>query len=248
VRRLFRYTACPLALLLILPAVAFGLPSLSANPANKLVSRGIDPLQYDPATHCTGKTTKGASALVGWLQRNAAGVSWGTYRCEMWSKNTASLHAEGRAVDWHPASKADAMALIKLLLAPDRTGNPVALARRMGVQGLIYDCKQWYGNPDGTLGEYSYCYGANGKRKKNIDPTQAHMDHVHIELNRRGAALRTTFWDANVTYPIDPQPLPEPLPQQPLPVDPVPTAPASGGSAPWDEPSGGAYYPHGSPR
>jgi hypothetical protein len=38
---------------------------------------------------------------VEWLERNAGGVSWGILRCELWGKGRASLHAEGRAVDWH---------------------------------------------------------------------------------------------------------------------------------------------------
>jgi hypothetical protein len=192
---------------LALPATAAALPSLSANAANKLVKRGIDPLRYDRATHCTGHATKGANALVAWLQKNSAGVSWGIYRCEMWGKHEASLHAEGRAVDWHldagnPAEKRAAYKLIELLLAPDKAGNNIALARRMGIQGLIFDCKQWYGDFEGTLSNYSYCYGKNGKRKKGLDPTQAHMNHIHIELNKLGAAKKTTFWNPSVTYPL----------------------------------------------
>ena len=181
---------------------ALALPSLAHNPANAMLSRGIDPMQYDDATHCTGKDTPGALALQSWLEGNASGVSWGIYRCEMWGKHSASLHAEGRAIDWHPSSSAAAHALIALLLSPDRAGNPVALARRMGIQGLIYGCHAWWGSPDGQLGDYSYCYDKHGKRKHNLDPTQAHMNHVHIELNKRGAAKKTTFWDRSLTYPV----------------------------------------------
>jgi hypothetical protein len=224
------------AVALLAPAAATALPSLSANPANKLLARGIDPMHYDPATHCTGKDTPGALALLAWLERNARGVSWGIYRCEMWAKHSASLHSEGRAIDWHPASAADARALIRLLLAPDRAGNPVARARRMGIQGLIYDCQAWWGSPDGQLGDYSYCYGKNGKRKKNLDPTQAHMNHVHIELNKRGAAKKTTFWNRSISYPVDappaqvPSPAPTPEPQAPV----TPPAPATPPAPTWD--------------
>jgi hypothetical protein len=41
------------------------------------------------------------TAFVGWLQRHADGVSWGTYRCERWGPREASRHAGSRAVDWH---------------------------------------------------------------------------------------------------------------------------------------------------
>lgn len=45
----------------------------------------------------------------------------------------------------------------------------------MGVQGLIFNCQSWFGGWDG-------------------------QNHVHIELNLRGAAMKTTFWNKNVTY------------------------------------------------
>ena len=36
-----------------------------------------------------------------WLEKNARGSFWGIMRCERSGKNSASLQAEGRAVDWH---------------------------------------------------------------------------------------------------------------------------------------------------
>jgi hypothetical protein len=63
----------------------------------------------------------------------------------------------------------------------------------MGVQGLIFNCRDWWSGQSG-LGRYSYCYRSNGKRKRGLDRTQAHMDHVHIELNWPGARKRTSFW------------------------------------------------------
>src|SRR3954447_5391893 len=202
-----RYIVClATALALAIPAVASALPSLSANPANKMLSRGIDPIQYDEATRCNGgKIPAGTKAVLAWLEKNAAGVNWGEYRCEVWGKKSASLHSAGRAIDWHPSSMAAGHALVKLLLAKDKDGNAAALARRMGIQGLIFDCKAWFGNWDAQMGNYSYCYGKNGKRKKGLDPTQAHMNHVHIELNLAGAAKKTTFWNKNVSFPVQEQ-------------------------------------------
>jgi hypothetical protein len=211
------YIVCLAALLaLTCASAAPALPSITANPANKLLSRGIDPIQYDQATHCNGgKVPAGTKAMLAWLERNASGVNWGEYRCEMWGKKSASLHSAGRAIDWHPSSMAAGHALVKLLLAPDKDGNIAALARRMGVQGLIFDCQSWFGGWDGKLGHYSYCYGKNGKRKKGLDPTQAHMNHVHIELNLAGAAKKTTFWNRKISYaaPEPPQPQTQ---QQPI--------------------------------
>src|SRR6476646_3133788 len=93
------------AVALAIPAAAGALPSLAANPANKLLSRGIDPIQYDSATHCNGgKVYAGTMAMVRWLEKNASGVNWGEYRCEPWGKGQASVHSAGRAIDWHPTS------------------------------------------------------------------------------------------------------------------------------------------------
>jgi hypothetical protein len=230
------YSVClAVAIALAIPAMASALPSLKANPANKLLSRGLDPIQYDRATKCNGgKVPAGTKAMVAWLQHNAAGVSWGDYRCEMWGKHEASIHSAGRAIDWHPATMKDGYALVKLLLAPDKDGNIAALARRMGVQGLIYDCKSWFGSGDGEMGNYSYCYSKSGKRKKNLDPTQAHMNHVHIELNLRGAAKKTTFWNKNVSYDTpEPDPLQQPT-RQPQP----PQVPSGNGNS---QTGGGQY-------
>ncbi|MFL5895672.1 MAG: hypothetical protein ACJ76Z_11265 [Thermoleophilaceae bacterium] len=226
-RFFLRYIVCLAALFALLgTGVAVALPSLAANPANKLLARGLDPIRYDRATHCNGgKIQAGTKAMLTWLERNASGVNWGEYRCEMWGKHEASLHSEGRAIDWHPSSAGAAKALVKLLLAPDKNGNAAALARRMGVQGLIFDCRSWFGNWDGRMGDYSYCYTKSGKRKAHLDPTQAHMNHVHIELNKLGAAMRTTFWNKSVRYPVQ-EPAPQVPPRQPSPgQEPAQTAP-----------------------
>src|SRR3954447_3098276 len=199
-----RYIVClAAAIALAIPAAASALPTVSANPANKLLSRGIDPIHYDDATKCNGgHVLAGTMAMVHWLEKNASGVNWGEDRCEMWGKKSASIHSAGRAIDWHPSSMAAGRALVKLLLAADKDGNAAALARRMGVQGIIFNCKAWFGNWDAQMGDYSYCYTKRGKRKKNLDPTQAHMNHVHIELNLRGAKKRTTFWNKSISYDL----------------------------------------------
>ena len=85
------------------------------------------------------------------------------------------------------------MRLIRTLIANDRNGNHAALARRMGVQGLIFDCMDWWTGMD-KLGRYDYCYKGNGHLRHGLDRTQAHRNHVHIELDWPGARLRTSFW------------------------------------------------------
>src|SRR5258705_9794601 len=128
------------------PAQAFRLPAnfgpLPGNPADTLTAP-IDNEVYDPATHCTGpKHRKGMVALQRWLEANSHGVFWGSYRCERWGEDSASLHAEDRAIDWHldatkATDRADAKRLIDYLLAPDQAGDPHRPAPRMGVEELI---------------------------------------------------------------------------------------------------------------
>jgi len=181
------------------PAQAFRLPAnfgpLPGNPADRL-SAPIDAETYDPATHCTGpRHRKGMVALQRWLQTNSRGEFWGSYRCELWGKHSASLHAEDRAIDWHPSDHAAARKLIDELLAPDKAGDQHALARRMGVEELIWDCSYW-GAGMQNFEKYGYCYGRSGKLRKHLDPTAAHRNHVHIGMTKRGAAAKTTFWAA----------------------------------------------------
>jgi hypothetical protein len=197
--------ACAATVLAIAaPAGAFRLgpvvSPVAGNPADRLASLPADPEAYDPATHCAPKPHPGMVALVAWLGRNARGTSWGTYRCEKWGPHEASLHAENRAVDWHldvsvPADRAAARKLIDLLLAPDPTGLPHALARRMGVEEIIWDCSYW-GARMQEFKPYSPCYGKDGARKKHVDPTIGHRNHLHIGMSKAGAAKRTSFWVA----------------------------------------------------
>ena len=188
--------AAPSAYAFRLPAE---LPPIANNPADRFVNVGIDEIEYDGARRCTPKARRpGAAAFVGWLQRNAHGVFWGSYRCEKWGRNSASLHAENRAVDWHlnvydRAERAHAAGLIAMLLAPDSEGNPHALARRMGVQEIIWDCSYW-GAGMTQFKPYSPCFKRNGRPNKKVDRTTAHRDHIHFGLSKAGAAGRTTFW------------------------------------------------------
>jgi hypothetical protein len=183
-------------------AVAGG---LSPNPANHrtLVDKPIEDPRYDDANGCKRGTPKGMKALIHWLERNVRGQSWGTYRCERLKRDGFSVHSESRAVDWHldagvAKERRAAMRLIRTLLARDRAHNVHALARRMGVQGLIFDCRAWWSGME-SLGRYSYCYRRNGDLRDDLDRTQAHRDHVHIELNWPGARKQTSFWRSPVS-------------------------------------------------
>ena len=173
-------------------------PAVAGNPANRLLDRPIEPSTYDPATHCDPRAKPGVVELERWLARHVRGAFWGSYRCEKWGRHSASLHAENRAIDWHlsvhsAADRRAATELIQLLLAPDRAGNPQALARRMGVEELIWNCGYWAaGMPD--FEPYGVCYTKRGRPRRGVDDTTAHRDHIHVGMTRAGALGRTSFW------------------------------------------------------
>jgi hypothetical protein len=195
-----RIAARTFMLALVAAAMTVGVASAlpNGNPANRLLSKPIDGYAYDHAKGCRKHPMRGTVALQRWLQSNAAGVSWGIMRCSKLGRRNYSLHAEGRALDWHldarnAGQRRAANRLIKLLLATDRRGNRHALARRMGIQEIIWNCRSWWSGSDG-MGVYSVCEGKNGQIKKNVNYTLAHKDHIHFGLSWRGARKRTTFW------------------------------------------------------
>jgi hypothetical protein len=168
------------------------------NPADRLATVPVDDYRYDHARRCRRAPTAGALSLQSWLGAHFAGESWGIMRCEKLGRHDWSLHAEGRALDWHLDARTGVgrragRRLIKLLLAADRLGNPFALARRMGIQEIIWDCRAWWSGSE-TFVEYAPCYGKSGRRRRHVDPTIAHLDHIHIGLNWAGARRQTSFW------------------------------------------------------
>ena len=163
------------------------------NPANdpRLLNQPIEESSYDTATRCRPRSTPGIRLLTKWIDRHFPGDSWGVWRCERLDKDSRSLHSEGRALDWrldarNKRERRAANFLIERLLAPDELGNENALARRMGLQELIFNCRSWFHS--GELGPYSAC------DDKHVDRTTAHKDHVHIGMNRAGANAKTSFW------------------------------------------------------
>jgi hypothetical protein len=188
-----------LAVLALAPSAGAATPArVTGNPADRLASEPLDAQRYDRSRHCTSRPRAGTIALQAWLQRNVRGTSWGIMRCERLSPGNFSLHADGRALDWHldvgvPDDRREARRLIALMLAPDRLGQEHALARRMGLQEIIWDCRSWWAGTEG-LRTYSVCLNRNCDLRRRIDPTLAHRDHVHFGLSFAGAAKRTSFW------------------------------------------------------
>jgi hypothetical protein len=201
-RLIIVFATALVALALAAPASAFRLGQapvpVADNPADHLVGFAPDPEEYDPATHCSTKPKPGMTAFVGWLKRHADGVFWGTYRCERWGPHEASLHAEGRAVDWHldvsdATDRHAARRLIELFLAPDPVGTQHALARRMGVEEIIWDCSYWGAGMQDFIA-YKPCFNKHGDLRRHVDSTTAHRNHIHFGLSKAGAMRRTSYW------------------------------------------------------
>jgi hypothetical protein len=182
----------------------------SHNPANspRLLHTPIEGFRYDWGRGCKApdQIPPGMHALQRWLTRKVPrGESWGIHNCHVLPGGHWSLHSDNRAIDWHldvtnRADRHEAMELIHTLLAKDDRGNYAALARRMGIQGFIYNCHFWWArNPTAGMQRYSYCYNSHGHLRRHLDPTLAHMDHVHIELNLPGAREETSFWRTPVS-------------------------------------------------
>ena len=139
-----------------------------------------DGLRFDrPGRKCTGRATRGARALLTWMRE--AGVRQRgrstIYHC---SKHVyggrRDLHAKGRAVDFAIGTRAGAEKLIALLLADD-----YALARRMGVQEIIYRGTAWSAKTPSKV----------MRRYRGRSP---HRKRLHVGLNTFGAAKKTSFW------------------------------------------------------
>lgn len=168
-----------------------GKRTLDPNPANDpvLIKKKLDPNRYDGASGCVKRNPKGMRKLIRWMKRHTKRKTiYGTIRCD------GGVHSTGRALDWmldarKKRQKRKAMRVINTWVAKDKRGRPNALARRMGIQLIIYNCRWWQAGDRGWQ-RYSACSGG----KKNADPTQGHIDHIHIELTKPASKLRTTYW------------------------------------------------------
>jgi hypothetical protein len=166
--------------------------TLNPNPANDpvLIKKKLDPNRYDGASGCVRREPRGMRKLIRWMKRHTKrNTIYGTIRCD------GGVHSTGRALDWmldarKKRQKRFAMTVINTWLAKDRRGRNNALARRMGIQLIIYNCRWWQAG-DRDWKRYSACSGG----KKNADPTQGHIDHIHIELTKPAGKLRTSFWE-----------------------------------------------------
>lgn len=157
---------------------------------------GPDAFVSTPATRCNQGPhpwgSQGGTYLL-WLYLHhwyPRGENWGIYNCRL-----PSLHSEGRALDFHlentdPYDKAHGDQIFLWFIRQDAAGNSAAMARRFGVQEIIWNCAIWSVN--GGLRTYYRCDPNDPGFSR--DRTRRHENHVHIGQNPYGAGGYTTAY------------------------------------------------------
>jgi hypothetical protein len=150
---------------------------------------------YQPQTTCKRRPKPGVLMLADWLVARGGGYGPISRSCR---GSSTSEHKESRAFDWlldadSPTDQALAAAVLDELFAPDDTGQPHALARRMGIMYVIWD-DTMYASYDGFQAERYLSSGCRSRR--TCSPTLRHRDHMHLSLTRQGAKGLTSWYAA----------------------------------------------------
>ena len=135
---------------------------------------------YQKGTLCLTQNQPGAVAFAQLLNATYGSRTYGILR------TCAAEHGEGRALDWmisanNPEQLALANALTRWLAAPDAQGRPGAMAKRFGINYIIFNRQQWRAYDPGR--GWAPYYG--------VSP---HTDHIHFSFNWDGAYKRTSWW------------------------------------------------------
>ncbi|HEU5456018.1 MAG TPA: peptidoglycan-binding domain-containing protein, partial [Nocardioides sp.] len=165
---------------------------------------------YQKGTLCLTENQPGAVAFAKLLNATYGTRTYGILR------TCAAEHGEGRALDWminasNPDQLALANALTRWLAAPDAQGRPGAMAKRFGINYIIWNRQMWR----------AYDPGRGWAQYYGVSP---HTDHIHFSFNWDGAYKRTSWWSGvAVTTPLTgptggstPTPPPAPTPAPPI--------------------------------
>lgn len=189
--------------LVVAIAMSLTLPAVSLVPKSpyRFTSRIENLAPYVGQTKCSPTAKPGTVAFANLLLRTyPRGNSLGISRA--CSAGGTSEHKEGRAFDfginWYdPVERRQAGELLTWLLKTDRFGNRYAMARRLGIQYMIWNKRIWGAyNASGGWRPYS---GAS-----------AHREHIHFSLSWNGARRKTSFWN-KTNFPIG-NPVVDPTP------------------------------------
>ena len=177
--------AVAVVLVVGLPSAAYAAPTAPATYTAAIESYAA----YSPQTTCSPTAKPG---VVAWRDQLLRTYSWtrsmGIVRaCDAGGR---SEHKEGRAFDWGVSaySTRDVTAvndLFRWLFATDRYGNRHAMARRLGIQYVIWNRRIWG----------SYAASDGWRAYTGASP---HTDHVHFSFSWRGANKLTSYWTGKV--------------------------------------------------
>ncbi|HEY0643755.1 MAG TPA: hypothetical protein VGD39_10075 [Nocardioides sp.] len=187
---------------LVLGLVLGGTTTASADPSAR---RGtvtssapyLMPLEpyagYQPQTTCRHTPKPGILLLADWLVARGGGYGPISRSC---AGSSTSEHKESRAFDWlldatSETDQALAAALLDEIFAPDDTGAPHALARRMGIMYVIWD-DTMYASYDGFVAKRYL--SSSCRKRRTCSPTLRHRDHMHLSLTRQGAKGLTSWY------------------------------------------------------
>jgi len=136
--------------------------------------------KYQEGYRCLSGDLPGPTAFAKLLNDNYGRHIYGINR------TCAAEHGEGRALDWmNNAYTADGLALgnaiTRWLAAPDSEGRPGAMARRFGINYIIWNRQMWR----------AYDPGRGWAPYSGVSP---HTDHIHISFTWDGAYQRTSWW------------------------------------------------------
>ncbi|KGN40898.1 peptidoglycan-binding domain-containing protein [Knoellia aerolata] len=158
-------------------ALATGVPL----PPTKVLPAELDIApKYQEGYRCLSGNLPGPTAFAKLLNGHYGTHIYGINR------TCAAEHGEGRALDWMVnAYTADGLALgnaiTRWLSAPDAQGRPGAMARRFGINYIIWNRQMWRAyDPARGWAPYS-----------GVSP---HTDHIHLSFTWDGAYQQTSWW------------------------------------------------------
>ena len=166
------------------PAAEAAIPT----PPTKALPAALDvKTPYEPQVSCDPRGKAGVLAFAALMAAQYKTGTTGTYRpCD----GSTSEHYDSRALDWmlnvnNATQKAIADSVTTWL-----TANDGAMARRFGVNYIIWNRKIW--------GVYS-----TSKGWAPYTGSVPHTDHVHFSFSWDGAMKRTSWWTGKATTVAD---------------------------------------------
>lgn len=159
---------------LLAPTAEFPVPEPPVNESLPPEVDVIDPFQRN--TVCDPVDKPGLEAFTNVVGEHYGRPGHTTSRSCIVQK---SEHYDGRAVDWQLSAADPADRRIGDAVVTWLTANDGEMAKRFGIQSIIWNAHSWRPSGEGWQG-----YAGQS----------AHTDHVHFSFTWDGAMMRTSWW------------------------------------------------------